>query len=389
MIICFNPCIVIYCFTLNKLVLDNFLKGIHSFMKLGARILKTGIAIILSLYLGQLLHSPSPVFAGISAIFAIQPTIYRSYLTIIEQIQGNIIGALLAVFFVLTLGNHFTVIGLAAIIAISINLKLKLENTIGLSLVTLVSIMETTGGNFIPFAAIRFSTIMIGVFSAFIVNLVFMPPKYESKLYFKISSTTEELIRWIRLSTRHDFEHHLLKEEIEKLKDSLIKMEQFYGMYKEEHNYFKKKNLEKSRKLVVYRQMIFTAKKGVDTLRKLHRFENEILLLPEHFQQAIQEQLDNLIYHHEQLMLRFIGKVPEPATGSGGNDFLNKKELYDLFIAHQREYTDPDNPHLYHIMQITAFIIDYGEQLEHLDTLISSFYSYHDNDVPIEEKSQV
>ncbi|MDQ6596226.1 aromatic acid exporter family protein [Bacillus salipaludis] len=356
-------------------------------MKLGARILKTGIAIILSLYLGQLLHSPSPVFAGISAIFAIQPTIYRSYLTIIEQIQGNIIGALLAVFFVLTLGNHFTVIGLAAIIAISINLKLKLENTIGLSLVTLVSIMETTGGNFIPFAAIRFSTIMIGVFSAFIVNLVFMPPKYESKLYFKISSTTEELIRWIRLSTRHDFEHHLLKEEIEKLKDSLIKMEQFYGMYKEEHNYFKKKNLEKSRKLVVYRQMIFTAKKGVDTLRKLHRFENEILLLPEHFQQAIQEQLDNLIYHHEQLMLRFIGKVPEPATESGGNDFLNKKELYDLFITHQKEYTDPDNPHLYHIMQITAFIIDYGEQLEHLDTLISSFYSYHDNEVPIEEKS--
>ena len=33
-------------------------------MKLGARIFKTGIAIVLSLYLAQLLHSPSPVLAG-------------------------------------------------------------------------------------------------------------------------------------------------------------------------------------------------------------------------------------------------------------------------------------------------------------------------------------
>jgi uncharacterized membrane protein YgaE (UPF0421/DUF939 family) len=154
-------------------------------MKLGARIFKTGIAIVLSLYLAQLLDSPAPVLAGIAAIFAIQPTIYRSYLTIVEQIQGNLIGALLAVIFVLLLGNHIIIIGLAAIIVIIINLKLKIENTIGLSLVTLVSIMETPGTDFIPFAGIRFSTIMIGVFSAFIVNLVFLPPKYENKLYFK------------------------------------------------------------------------------------------------------------------------------------------------------------------------------------------------------------
>ena len=156
-------------------------------MKLGARIFKTGIAIVLSLYLAQLLHSPSPVLAGIAAIFAIQPTIYRSFLTIVEQIQGNLIGAILAVIFVLLLGNHIIIIGLAAIIVIAINLKLKIGNTIGLSLVTLVSIMETPGTDFIPFAGIRFSTIMIGVFSAFVVNLVFLPPNMRSKLYFKIS----------------------------------------------------------------------------------------------------------------------------------------------------------------------------------------------------------
>lgn len=355
-------------------------------MKLGARILKTGIAIILSLYLGQLLHSPSPVFAGIAAIFAIQPTIYRSYLTIIEQIQGNIIGAILAVIFVLLLGNHIIVIGLAAIIVIILNLKLKLGNTIGLSLVTLISIMETQSGDFIHFAGIRFTTIMIGVFSAFIVNLVFMPPKYENKLYFKIVDTTEEIIKWIRLSTRHDYDHYLLKTDITKFKDSIQVMGQFYSMYKEERSYFKKNNPEKSRKLVIYRQLNITAKKALDTLKRLHRFENELLQLPEDYTHTIQEQLDSLIYHHEQVLLRFIGKIPTPPPFETEEIvYLNKQDLLDTFLEHQKENSDPNNPSPYHLMQIVASIIDYGEQVEHLDTLITSFHSYHHNEVSIEE----
>ena len=87
-------------------------------MKLGARILKTGIAIVLSLLIAQSLELPSPVFAGIAAIFAVQPTIYRSYLSIIEQIQGNTIGALLAAISVLLFGNNVFIIGLAAIISL-------------------------------------------------------------------------------------------------------------------------------------------------------------------------------------------------------------------------------------------------------------------------------
>ncbi len=38
-------------------------------MKLGARILKTGIAITLSLLLGEFLSLPSPIFAAIAGSF--------------------------------------------------------------------------------------------------------------------------------------------------------------------------------------------------------------------------------------------------------------------------------------------------------------------------------
>lgn len=117
-------------------------------MKLGARMLKTGIAITLALYIAELLNMPSPIFTGIAAIFAIQPTIYRSYLSVVEQVQGNIIGALLAITFYLLFGSHLLIVGLAAIVAIVIMVKLKLENSIRLALVTIIVIMEAPAEQF-------------------------------------------------------------------------------------------------------------------------------------------------------------------------------------------------------------------------------------------------
>jgi uncharacterized membrane protein YgaE (UPF0421/DUF939 family) len=354
-------------------------------MKLGARILKTGIAIILSLFVAQLVDSPSPVFAGIAAIFAVQPSIYRSYLSILEQIQGNIIGAVFAVLFVLLLGNNFPIVGLAAIIVITINLKLKLENTIGLSLVTLIAIMETSGEDFIYFALVRFLTIMIGVFSAFIVNLVFLPPKYETKLYYKISSTTEEIFKWIRITSRHAAEQSLIKNEIEQLKENLEKLEQIFLFYKEERNYLRKNDLVKSRKLVIYRQMIATSKRGLETLKKLNRYENELLHMPEEFRLAIQEQLASFMNHHEQLLLRFIGKT-KTHIDDQHEIYLDKKGLIHLLFNQKQMSSNEEETAFYHTVQVMAAIMDYGEHVEHLETLINSFQSYHksENEVKIE-----
>ena len=101
---------------------------------------------VLQLYLHYSWQSffnfPNPVFAGIAAIFAIQPSIYRSYLTIVEQIQGNVIGAVIAVSFVLIFGHQLVVVGLAAVIIILIMNKLGLEKSISLALVMMIAIME-------------------------------------------------------------------------------------------------------------------------------------------------------------------------------------------------------------------------------------------------------
>lgn len=345
-------------------------------MKLGARIFKTGIAIVLALFIAELLNVPSPVFAGISAVFAVQPTIYRSYLTILEQLQGNIIGAIIAVIFVLLFGNHVIFIGLAAIIIIIINLKLNLEKTISLSLVTLIVIMQSPSEGFIEFASVRFFTIMLGVLSAFIVNLIFLPPKYEKKLFESISEVTGEILKWIRLCSRKRIDHQSLKVNVEKKKDQINKIESLYMMFKEEGPRFRKRSLANQRRLVIYRQIMSTTRAAFHILKRFYRFENEWNHVPKSFCITVQQQLDHLTNIHEQLLLRLSENIKTPIQSS--EEYLqNRKLLLDLYMEYQNHNNDLDTLHLYHLMHIISAITEYSEHLEHLDILINSFQSFH------------
>lgn len=354
-------------------------------MKLGARIVKTGVAIVFALYLADIMNLPSPVFAGIAAIFAIQPSIYRSYLTIIEQIQSNFIGAGIAVIFVLIFGHHYVAIGLASIITIALMLKLKLEKSISLALVTIIAIMEVQSDDFITFALIRFSTIVIGVLAAFVVNLVFMPPKYETKLFNSIHLTQDELIRWTRLAVRQASEHTATKQALEKLRDRLIKGDQFYLFYREERSYFRREKRAKARKLVVYRQMISVSNKSWDVLKRLHLHENELIHLPDHFRLMIQERLDFLLTYHEQLHLKYTGKLkPEHSIWQGRETILQRHEVMEIFAREIAISKGEEAFSAYHLLHVLSSILDYEEQLEHLDTLIISHQNYHGDEIKVE-----
>jgi uncharacterized membrane protein YgaE (UPF0421/DUF939 family) len=356
-------------------------------MKFGARIFKTGLAITIALYLATWLGLEPPTFAGVAALFAIQPSIYRSYQTIIDQFQSNIIGALLAVVLVLLFGNQPIVIGLGAIIIIAINIKLKIESTIPLAVVTVILIMNAPQEEFITFATNRFLVIMVGVVSSFFVNLIFLPPKYETKLFHKIVSNTEYISQWIRLATRNDAEHKVLKENLIKLKEDTVKSDQYFLLYKEERTYFKRRDFVKARKLVLFRQMIATTEKSLAILQMLDQLDVKILIMPDEVRKMIQTHLDELTNYHERIHLKYIGKVrhqsPEEMLNTVGSGESTLTERYvDLY-----ESGECNRELWMTIFPLIGMIIDYNDHLEHLDLLVDSFHSYHqeENEVDIQE----
>ncbi|MFK2826183.1 aromatic acid exporter family protein [Bacillus sp. B190/17] len=350
-------------------------------MKLGARIFKTGIAIVLALFVSTLLDLPSPVFAGIAAVFAIQPTIYRSYLTLIQHIQANVVGAVVAISFVLLFGNHILIVGLAAIIALIIMVNLRLEKSIGLALVTLMVIMEVQTEHFIQFASIRFLTVMIGVLAASIVNLIFLPPKYETKLFGQINDVTEDTLKWIRLSLRNGTDYHVLKKDISKIRERLITIDNFYLMYKEDRGTLKQNLTSKKRKMVLYRKMIFSVRRSYDILRRMNQFENDMSLLSSELQKTLVDYLDSLMSYHEHLLLRFIGKVKTTVEMEEVFElWVDREEFMSLFTAEIKSgATDEVNTSI-HLIHLLSSVLEYGEHLEHLDQLITSFRKFHPED---------
>ncbi|OLO28227.1 hypothetical protein BTR23_18285 [Alkalihalophilus pseudofirmus] len=347
-------------------------------MKLGARIFKTGLAIILSLYLAIWLELENPGFAALAATFAIQPSIYRSFQTILEQIQANIIGAVLAVIFVLTFGPDPFVVGLVTVIAIAIIIKLKLEaSTIPLAIVTIIIIMESPVENFIEFASVRFLLIIIGVFSAFIVNLVFIPPRYETKLYHKVVEYTEQTIQWTILFLRKDADHKSMRKDMTYLHEKMVRLENLFLLYKEERNYFIKNKYSKARKVVLFKQMMISGQKISTILKNLERRENELFHMPENLQELIKDQLRRLTDYHLRILLRYAGKVhsePNPEVLEEIDE--GKTSLMESYLV-LYEQAEISKDEWLHILPIISHIMEYEEKLEHLDHLVDSFFTYH------------
>ncbi|SFF01754.1 FUSC family protein [Alteribacillus iranensis] len=360
-------------------------------MRLGARILKTGLAIVLALYTAAWLGLEPAFYAAISATFAIQPSIFKTYKTILEQIQANFIGASIAVLFVTIFGHDPIVIGAAVMFSIAIILKLKLEaSALSLAIVTVIIIMGNPHEQFLLYASERFATIMLGVGAAFIVNLLFLPPKHETRLYYKTADITEETIRWIRLITRHELNQSSIKREIPLINEQLIKLDNYYLLYKEERSYFKKEKLTKARKLVVFKQMIVSLKKAVMLLKALDRYENELTLMPERLQKLIQQQLDHLTDYHDRILLRYVGKVNTQLTDDMAEEVDEGREsLTDLFMD-LYDHNEISREQWLRVLPIISHITEYNEHLEHLDILLESFFSYHqsDNTVDIEERTE-
>ncbi|EUJ25461.1 hypothetical protein MFLO_15406 [Listeria floridensis FSL S10-1187] len=353
-------------------------------MKFGARILKTGIAITLALFIAELCKSPSPSLAGISAIFAVQPSIYRSYLSILERAQGNVIGAVIAIVFGLYVGNDFILIGVASIICVALLLQLKLENTIGLTLVTLVIVMDSPGNEFLEIALIRFGTIMLGLVAAFIVNLIFIPPKYEVTLYQQIYTTNNEILKWIKLNLRHAADFPLLKKDMDWMQKQMTQIRGQYDLFKEERSIRKKDMISKARKIAIYRQMILCSQKAIDLLKIQHRYENDYLQLEPEKQELIRQQIDFLTDKHEQLLLTYIDKVAVDLDYVEDHLAQDPKELMDLFINELKLDEDASAVDEYHLMRIIASIFAYQETVDYLDKLIHSFKLRHKKDNKIE-----
>lgn len=356
-------------------------------LKLGARVIKTGIAVILALAIASLLPKEAGLkaIAAVSAVVAMQPSVYRSIKTIADRANGNIIGAVLAVLMVTAFGNHFVIMGVTVILLIAILFRFNLAHVATLASVTALIIMGQHTGNFYVSAFFRFILVMIGVLSSSIVNLIFLPPKFESKLYYNALNISTDIFMWFKLVLNDTSEYHQIKEDRGLISKRVLKLEQIFEYYEEERPLTKKQLHAQNRKKILFKEIVRVTRQAYAVLKRMNRYQNDLHSLNNELLLQIKLDIDSLTAFHEQIFISLSKKAKYDVDFD--DTTVDNPQKKDLMNAFQKELIQ--NPYqteysYANIMQIISAIEEYRYTLRHLDRLRISFFSYHQDDNKIE-----
>ncbi|WP_338469480.1 aromatic acid exporter family protein [Niallia sp. XMNu-256] len=335
-------------------------------MKLGPRVIKTGIAVALALYICSVLNLDQAVFAGIAAIHTIQPSIYRTWKQGRNQVLANIMGGIIALLGVYFLGNDPFSIGLVMIIVIAISLKIKMAETIALTLVTVLAIMSAPGNEDISYAIHRFIVTFIGLISALLVNTLISPPNYKKTYIAKVHSVFQNMSILMRTAISDEMTEKFFQEQMSQLEDHLLQLEEQYKLFSEERGKIGKLNHLDLREIVVFKQMFKSLQQGFIVLEDIDSFYFRCQPTPED-DQLFDQKLEQLSKYHELFLMKFDGNIKENEPHFH-EDFMNEAEIFleNVMTAYSRD----KKPQL---TVIGSSIYNYAYQIDRLNTVVEQY----------------
>ncbi|MFE5323615.1 aromatic acid exporter family protein [Paenibacillus sp. NPDC056579] len=349
-------------------------------MVFGARVWKTGIAVTLALYISAWLNFTPPVIAAVAAIFAMQPSIYRSWRYFLEQLQTNIVGAALALFAGMFFSNNVIAIGIICILVIIICLRMGMEETIGLTLVTVVAVMEASAEW--QFAVNRFLLSLIGIGCAFLINVLFFPPKPKAQFAAQIHTVFNKMSLLLRTVISDEMKENVFRTEKEGLLKTIQALADKYKLMEEEVKKLKRGGgvFSQKRQLVIFKQMLRTLYKGAEVLDAVE--EHYFQAAPSDKTDAFfDEQLEKLIKFHEHTLLKFEDKLK--ADSSEGLEMEAENERFMVTLI--EKYNERPQGML-RLSVVAAAMYDYGHQIARLDKLVDH---YHRGDADDKDKEPI
>lgn len=360
----------------------------EKFVKIGARTLKSGLAIFIAILIPSLLGIPDATgLSGLSATASMQPTVKQSFETFTGRLISNSVGAILAIFMTSVFGNGPMVIALTAILLISVLHAIDFDDAINLAVITLIVIMINADDHIIRTGVVRVLGTFIGVTVSFIVNQVVLPPTYDAELFRKLANQTDEIAKLIRSALRKNNHYPFVKDDINTLKKNQLLTDKLFTYACEEATFGISKSRRDKEKvyiakriLVIYRQFIRTNKAGRDLVVTFHRYENTYNHFPEALRILIRERLETLTTAHEQIILKFSGRVRAREVNFLDYKRTLRQEFNSAFfkVANEDDRLGIDTfIESNSVVHLMSSIFAYEEEINHLNRLVSSYRIRH------------
>lgn len=143
----------------------------------GNRIVKTTVAVFLTAAICIFIGWP-PVFAVITAIVTLEPTVSDSIKKGLVRFPASAIGSFYAVLFISLFGDSAITYTLAASLTIITCYRFKLHAGLLVATITAVAMVEVIIDNYFLSFFIRLGTTTIGIVVSTLVNMFIFPPNY-------------------------------------------------------------------------------------------------------------------------------------------------------------------------------------------------------------------
>jgi uncharacterized membrane protein YgaE (UPF0421/DUF939 family) len=278
---------------------------------IGPRMVKTGLAVALTLLVTDLFNLDLEIVAAIAAVLAMQPSIMRSYAYIKEVVISNSIGIIFALGGYFLLGSHPLSVGAIVIISIAINIRLGLNKTVSLTVLTIITMM-LSGDNGISYWYIveRLSLVAIGVLSAFIINALIMPPDHKKILFNMIRKTSEKTNFLLRVVSNKTLSIPQMRAEDREIEKCISDAKSYYEIIADERNrLFIRNRWNFFRSIIIYKHMIQVLSKKHTLIRQLERHINEIEMLPGNKSYLIKKLVQEINTYSENILLLYENKI--------------------------------------------------------------------------------
>lgn len=254
---------------------------------LGKRIVKTGLSVFFTALLCEFLNWP-PVFAVITAIVTIEPTVADSIKKGIVRFPASAIGSAYAVLFISLFGNSPLTYMLAAVLTIATCSSLKLHDGLLVATLTSVAMVEVIHNNFLISFFIRLGTTTIGLGVSTLINMFILPPDYRDEIKEQIqhlvdqtNSITKRIFHQIMEGKQIDSK--LKQSMLPNLENIILKTEGLIRFQKEEAKYHPLTSSEQARFELIQNQL--------KNLRLIHEHLDNLVNTPiEEIHWTIEEQ---------------------------------------------------------------------------------------------------
>lgn len=357
-------------------------------MKIGGRVLKTGLAISLATYLSMLLiPDNSAALAAIAAVTTTMPSVRKSFDMFTRRLVSNIIGGLVGVFMLFAIGSNPVAIGIAAVVTIAVLNALDLSDVLTLAVITVVAVMLTTSDNYYLAALYRVLETTIGVIVSFIINWLVYPPQHDKPFYSTLVNLTNEVLIFIRATLRKNVTFSILHRDIQWARKEYSTLTTLFDLMNNEVTFSKSERMGKARRLVIYRQMIKTTKSVIDLLDALHSNDHVFQSFPVDLRIMLREHIETLMVGHEQILLKFSGRVSASEVNFIHSQKDFKLEFMKRFFDQAWDELEADTSYendsngVIHILSATY---SYEESLVKLNSIIriykERYIEYHDED---------